>query len=172
MKTTPLALILLAAASLAACGGAEEDGIPSTASAARSDPDRPNPSPSGRSDDARGGTTIRIALDGTAFTGQLADTPTARDLVGQLPLTLTFRDHNGVEKTGPLPRELSLDRAPDSHDPSVGEIGYYSPGNDLVFYYDDAPAFGGIVPLGHFDADAAALERHAGDVMMTIDRAK
>jgi hypothetical protein len=50
-----------------------------------------------------------------------------------LPLTLTFRGHNNVEKTAPLPRELSLDGAPEGHDPAAGDIGYWAPDGDLVF---------------------------------------
>src|SRR5918998_4321940 len=37
-------------------------------------------------------TPIRITVDGRPITAQLADNPTAQDLAGQLPVTLTFRD--------------------------------------------------------------------------------
>ena len=76
---------------------------------------------------AQSGPPIRITLGDTELTGRLHDNAAARDLAAQLPLTLTFRDHNGVEKTAPLPRELSLDDAPEGHDPSAGEIGYWAP---------------------------------------------
>jgi hypothetical protein len=81
--------------------------------------------------------TIRCSLLGCTTTPR-------RDLAAQLPLTLTFRDHNNVEKTATLPRELSLEGAPEGHDPAAGDIGYWAPGGDLVFYYDsDAPFFNG-----------------------------
>jgi hypothetical protein len=73
---------------------------------------------------ASDGTPIRITFGGTELTARLHDNATARDLAAQLPLTLTFRDHNNVEKTAPLPRELSLDGAPEGHDPAAGDIGY------------------------------------------------
>ncbi len=47
-------------------------------------------------------TPIRITVDGRTHTAQLADNPTARALVDQLPLTLTFRDFNRVEKIAKL----------------------------------------------------------------------
>jgi len=42
----------------------------------------------------------------------LRTTQPARDLTAQLPLTLTFKDFNQVEKVATLPRRLSTDGAP------------------------------------------------------------
>ena len=96
------------------------------------------------------------------LTARLHENATARDLAAQLPLTLTFRDHNNVEKTAPLPRKLSLDGAPDGHDPAAGDIGYWAPGGDFVLYYDSgAPYFDGIVRIGEFDGDMNALKRQS-----------
>jgi hypothetical protein len=143
---------LLATISLSACGGADDD-----------------------SDQAAGaapGTPIRISFGDTELTARLHDNATARDLAAQLPLTLTFRDHNNVEKTAPLPRELSIDGAPEGHDPAAGEIGYWAPDGDLVFYYDsDAPFFNGIVHVGEFEGDMDAIERQHEDISATIERA-
>ena len=94
-------------------------------------------------------------------------------VAAQLPLTLTFRDHNNVEKTAPLPRELSLEGASEGHDPAAGDIGYWAPDGDLVFYYDsDAPFFNGIVRIGEFDGEMAAIERQSDDFGVTIERAE
>jgi hypothetical protein len=118
-------------------------------------------------------TPIRITFGDTRLTVRLDDNATARDLAAQLPPTLTFRDHNNFEKTGPLPRELSLDDAPDGHDPAAGDIGYWAPDGDLVFYYDsDAPFFNGIVRIGEFDGEMDAIERQRDDFSVTIERAE
>jgi hypothetical protein len=98
---------------------------------------------------------------------------TARELAAQLPLKLTFRDHNNVEKTAPLPRELSLEGAPEGYDTAAGDIGYWAPGGDLVFYYDsDAPFFNGIVRIGEFDGEMDAIERQRDDFSAKIKRAE
>jgi hypothetical protein len=169
-----LVLALLATISLSACGGTDEDGDQaagaSEASTAAPSP-RPNPASGDQDASASGGTPIRISLGDTELTARLHDNATARDLAAQLPLTLTFRDHNDVEKTAPLPRELSLDGAPEGHDPAAGDIGYWAPDGDLVFYYDsDAPSFNGIVRIGQFDGDMEAIERQ--DFRVTIERAE
>ena len=57
-------------------------------------------------------TTIRIAVDDKTITAQLADNPTAQDLAAQLPLTLSIRDFNRLEKVAKLPRPLTMDGVP------------------------------------------------------------
>jgi hypothetical protein len=169
-------LALLATISLSACGGGDEDGDKATGAPGASTPDpSPSPSPASGDQDANSseGTPIRITFGDTELTARLHDNATARDLAAQLPLTLTFRDHNNVEKTAPLPRELSLEGAPEGHDPSAGDIGYWSPDGDLDFYYDsDAPFFNGIVRIGEFDGEMDALERQSDDFSVTIERAE
>ena len=162
-------LALLATISLSACGGDEDNEPAASASEASTPPPSPSARPASRD---RDGTPIRIAFGDTQLTGRLSENATARDVAGQLPLTLSFRDHNNVEKTAPLPRELSLEGAPDGRDPAAGDIGYWAPGGDLVLYYDDgAPYFDGIVRIGEFEGDLEALRRQGDGFDVSIERA-
>jgi hypothetical protein len=152
----------------------DSDQAPGAPDASTSAPS-PSPSPTSGGQDASAsdGTPIRITFGDTELTARLDDNATARDLAAQLPLTLTFRDHNNVEKTAPLPRELSLEGAPEGHDPGAGDIGYWAPDGDLVFYYNsDAPFFNGIVRMGEFDGEMDAIERQSQDFSVTIERAE
>jgi hypothetical protein len=113
---------------------------------------------------------ITITIGEQRFEATLADSAAARDLVDQLPVTITMRDHGAVEKTGPLPAPLSLDGQPDGADPDVGDVGYYAPGNDFVLYYGDQSYYAGIVILGHLEDGAA--ERIAaldGSITATVE---
>ena len=88
------------------------------------------------------------------------------------PIRITFGD-TVLAETAPLPRELSLEGAPEGHDPATGDIGYWAPDGDLVFYYDsDAPFFNGIVRIGEFDGEMDAIERQSDDFSVTIERAE
>lgn len=120
---------------------------------------------------ASGETPIRIIIGETVLTGRLRDNATARDLLAQLPLTLTFRDFNAVEKIAKLPRKLSMEGVPAGDDPSPRDIGYYNPSGDLVFYYDDVGYFTGIVRLGQFDGEMNAITNQTGDFTVRIERA-
>jgi hypothetical protein len=99
---------------------------------------------------------IQITINDQRLHATIFDSGAGRDLLDQLPLTVDLVDHGGVEKTGPLPAPLSLDGQPDGADPDVGDLGYYAPGNDLVFYYGDQSYYPGIVIIGRLDGDAAS----------------
>jgi hypothetical protein len=116
-------------------------------------------------------TNILINLGDRTFTAQLADNPTARDLVDQLPLTLRFRDFNRVEKIAELPRPLTMDGVPAGADPEINDIGYYAPSGDLVLYYGDVGYFNGIVRIGRLHAeDMSVIEPQPDGFELTIDR--
>jgi hypothetical protein len=171
-RCNALVLALLATVPLSACGSDEEDGN-QPAGAPRTGTPSPSPATDDQEASPADGTPIRITFGDTELTARLDDNATARDLAAQLPLTLTFRDHNNVEKTAPLPSELSLEGAPEGHDPAAGDIGYWAPGGDLVFYYDSyAPFFNGIVRIGEFDGEMDAIERQGGDFSVPIERAE
>ena len=100
---------------------------------------------------------ILIETGGHRIAAELADNPTAADLAAQLPLTLTFRDLNSVEKIARLPESLTMQGVPEGEDPSIGDIGYYAPSQDLVLYYGDVGYWNGIVRIGRFDAAQLSL---------------
>ena len=116
-------------------------------------------------------TTVRITVANRTITAQLADNPTAQDLADQLPLILTFRDFNRVEKVAELPRPLTMEGVPAGDDPDINDIGYYAPSGDLVLYYGDVGYFTGIVRIGSLDAeDMRVIERQPDGFELTMDR--
>jgi hypothetical protein len=128
---------------------------------------RPASSTSQKTDNV---TTIRITVDGDTVTGELNDNPTAQDLAGQLPLSVTLADFNGVEKVGELPRPLTMDGVPAGADPEINDIGYYRPTNGLVFYYGDVGYFNGIVRIGRLSpADMQRIQRQTGSFTIDIE---
>nr|MDT0665149.1 cyclophilin-like fold protein [Micromonospora sp. DSM 115978] len=146
------ALLTLAVLAVAGCGDAAPSGdarveTPSastSSSGSDSSPDQEEPM------------KIQIAINDQRFQATIFDSAAGRDLIAQLPLTIDMTDHGSVEKTGPLPSPLSLDGQPDGADPDPADVGYYAPGNDLVFYYGDQSYYPGIVIIGRLDGDAAS----------------
>jgi hypothetical protein len=113
-------------------------------------------------------TPIKITIADTLVTAQGRQRnrtrprrATARDLAARLPLTLTFKDFNHVEKVATLPRRLSTDDVPAGADPDIGGIGYYAPSGNLVFYYGDVGYWDGIVRIGRFDTTMELIEHQA-----------
>jgi hypothetical protein len=124
----------------------------------------PSP-PAGDADRPTGAvsTDIRMFVAGRPVRARLADNPTARALADQLPLTLGFRDLNGVEKVAQLPQPLTTDGVPEGADPDVADIGYYAPTQDLVLYYGDVGYWNGIVRIGGYDEGQSAHLRDQPD---------
>ncbi len=181
-STLPLTLAVLTAA--VACS-VDPGSTPSTGTSGG--PAQPSPGPSSSapsgsapgesgtsiadSQPSSGVTPIRVIVGGQTLTAELYDNPTARDLAGLLPLTLTLGDLNRLEKTGPLPRALTTDGVPRGSDPEVNEIGYYAPGHDLVFYYGDVGYFNGIIRIGRFDTDIDVIRDQPDGFSVTVERA-
>jgi hypothetical protein len=119
---------------------------------------------------AAGETPIKITIGDAVITAQLADNATARDLASQLPLTLTFKDFNQVEKIAKLPQPLSMEGVPAGDDPDIRDICYYAPSGDLVFYYGDVGYWNGIVRIGRFDTTMELIEHQDDNFQVTIER--
>ena len=114
---------------------------------------------------------IKITIGDTVMAARLADNVTAHDLAAQLPLTLTFKDFNQVEKIAKLPRPLSTKGAPAGDDPDIRDIGYYAHSGDLVFYYGDVGYWNGIVRIGRFDTSMELIEHQVDSFQVNIERA-
>ncbi|GAA3853757.1 hypothetical protein GCM10023084_04990 [Streptomyces lacrimifluminis] len=160
-----LARLVPAAALLLVVTACTDDSPTSSEPALRASTSPTAPSPS-RETTAM---NIRLTLDGHHIAAALNDSATARDFAAQLPLTLSLRDLNQVEKVADLPRKLSTSGAPEGADPKAGDLAYYEPWGTLAAYYGDAPYAAGVVPIGQL-ADGGA-EQLATAEEVTIEAA-
>jgi len=111
---------------------------------------------------------IRLTVDGHLLSATLVDSPTARDFLSLLPLTLVLEDYASTEKIAYLPRELSKEGAPAGVDPAVGDITYYAPWGNLALCYRDFGYAKGLIKLGSIDK-GADLFKAPGSVTVTIE---
>lgn len=105
---------------------------------------------------------IRITFGGTQLTATLHDSEASREFVSMLPLTLTLRDYAATEKVSNLPRKLSTASSPAGFDPSIGDITYYAPWENLAIFYKDFSYAEGLVKLGSFDNGIEKLGKMTG----------
>jgi hypothetical protein len=118
------------------------------------------------------GTRVRITIGKTVLSAHLWDNATARSLIAQLPLTLSFRDFNGQEKVAHVPHALSMRGMPKSADPEQRDIGYFAPTQGLVFYYTNVGRFEGIARIGRFDGGVAGIKSRKSDFTARIELAR
>jgi hypothetical protein len=136
-----------------------------------SPPTSPSPSAS-PTDQARvEGTVVRFTGGGTSVDVTIgADTPTTRDFLSLLPLTMELEELNGREKIGYPPRELDVDGTPGS-DPEDGDLIYFTPWGNIGFYYDaDGIEYSDqTLHLGTYEAGRDQLDRLAsGEVSIEV----
>ena len=111
---------------------------------------------------------IRLTFNGQSITATLDDSPTTRDFISLLPLTLTFEDYAKTEKIAYLPRTLSEEGAPAGMDPSIGDITYYAPWGNLALFYRDFDYAKGLIKLGSLDEDTEAFNV-TGSVTVSLE---
>lgn len=97
----------------------------------------------------------------------LDDSEAARDLLAQLPLTLTLEDFGATEKIAMLPRKLRHADAPDGVTPVTGDVAYYAPWGNLAIFRKDFRYSAGLVRLGRIAGPLSALRR-SGELTVTV----
>lgn len=158
---TPIILAMLVPSAIAGCSPEQDEP---TRAAATDTPAEPTGV-------AVEETAIRVRVNGTTIAGTIRHNPTGSDLLSRLPVTVRVRDHNQQEKTGPLPEPLTMDGMPSGDAPKAADIGYFAPGNDLVFYYTDAPYWRGIARIGRLDGDLSVFADAADELTVLVERA-
>ena len=111
---------------------------------------------------------IQLTVNDRKVIATLIDSPTTRDFVSLLPLTLTLEDYAGTEKIAYLSRKLSKEDAPAGIDPEVGDITYYAPWGNLAFFYKDFGYAKGLIKLGSID-DGMEVFGIPGSISVTIE---
>jgi hypothetical protein len=165
LKKQTLAAIAALAFALAGCSTPTDPQISATPpSSSPQQTSSPALTPSAGSAESVVGTVVRFTADTDTVDVTIGeDSPATGDFLGMLPLTLTIKEFNGHEKIAGLPRELKYQGSPGS-DPEDGDVVYYTPWQNLGFYYNSS----GIgysdqtIRLGRYDATVEELARFKG----------
>lgn len=113
---------------------------------------------------------INIKVADKVVTATLIDSPTTKDFISLLPLTLAMNDLFGREKFAHLPKAISLE-GERTRTYEVGDISYWSPGPDLaIFYHHDSQQIPtpGLITIGKIDAGVEAFNL-PGSVNVTAE---
>ena len=94
---------------------------------------------------------IRFAFATHRFSATLYGNPAARELLTLLPVDLTIVDYSTNEKIAYLPQKLTERGAAPFGDEAVGDLCYYAPRGNLVFYYGHYRYASGLIRLGRLD---------------------
>ncbi|MCA0058349.1 MFS transporter [Mesorhizobium sp. B261B1A] len=112
---------------------------------------------------------IAIEVDAMRLTASLFDNLSAQDFAAMLPLDLTLEDYASVEKIGYLPRKLRIEGSGPFDSEAIGDIAYYAPWGNLIFFYGPYRYSRGLIRLGRLDSGIAPLLR-GGRFNIRIER--
>jgi len=94
---------------------------------------------------------VEFAFGNHVFSATLYDNPSARDFVSMLPLDLKIENYANNEKIAYLPRKLTEEGAGPFTGEAPGDLCYYAPWGNLVFYYAGYRYSRGLIRLGRLD---------------------
>lgn len=114
---------------------------------------------------------LKITVDGNEIYAELEDNATVDSLLEMLPLTQSFEDYNSTEKISYLEEKPETENDREAYDPETGDLCLYEPWGNLCFFYGDAGASGGLVPIAHVEDGMDIIAGIAGGTEMTIELA-
>lgn len=94
---------------------------------------------------------IEFSFADFVFAASLHDNPSAQDLVSMMPLNFTIEDYSNNEKIAYLPRKLTGQNSIAFDNEAIGDLCYYAPWGNLVFYYARYRYSPGLIRLGRLD---------------------
>ena len=93
---------------------------------------------------------VKFTWSGGEAVAELNASASAESLWAMLPVTVAFKDFNGVERIAYTEKELSAEGAPESCTPDAGTLALYAPWGNLSVFYKPFRESRGLVPLGRF----------------------
>ena len=93
---------------------------------------------------------VKFTWSGGEAVAELNGSQSAESLWAMLPVTVDFKDFNGIERIAYTEKELSTEGAPESCTPDAGTLALYAPWGNLSVFYKPFRESRGLVPLGRF----------------------
>ena len=108
---------------------------------------------------------ITVKANGKTTVFELNNSPAARDLYAQLPLSITVENYSNNEKIFYPPKKLNTSDTPKA-DARVGTLAYYAPWGDVVMFYLDFGSAAGLYELGHAISGSEYIRGMSGTIQI------
>lgn len=108
---------------------------------------------------------IIVKANGNTTVFELNNSPAARDLYAQLPLSIKVEDYSDNEKIFYPPKKLNTTDTPQA-DARSGTLAYYAPRGDVVMFYKDFGSAAGLYELGHDISGSEYIQKMSGTILI------
>lgn len=92
---------------------------------------------------------MKLLSDGNEIVFELNDSPAAKALYGQLPMTVTVENYGRNEKIFYPSKKLNVGDSPLVKSATTGTLAYYAPWGNVVMFYGQFGSAPGLYELGH-----------------------
>lgn len=169
-KCIAVFLVLLAAFSLATCGGPapeQETGGNAGPSSGVQDSSQAGTGQTSQQEKGEESMQIKIEANGSAVVFQLNGSQAARALYEQLPLSVEVENFSNNEKIFYPPDRLDTSDAPLAQG-GAGTLAYYAPWGDVVMFYGDFSPNGSLFELGQAVSGAEQISTLSGTITISV----
>jgi hypothetical protein len=108
---------------------------------------------------------ISVKANGNATVFELNNSPAARDLYAQLPLSIKVENYSNNEKIFYPRKKLTTTDTPQA-DAKAGTLAYYAPWGDVVMFYGSFGSASGLYELGHAISGSDFIREMSGTVQI------
>jgi hypothetical protein len=108
---------------------------------------------------------INVKANGNTTVFELNNSPAAKELYAQLPLSITVENYSSNEKIFYPPKKLNTTDTPLA-DARAGTLAYYAPWGDVVMFYGSFGSAAGLYELGHAISGSEYLQRMSGTIQI------
>jgi len=106
---------------------------------------------------------ISVRTNGNVTLFALNDSPAAKALYEQLPLTIEVKPYSDNEMIFYPPEKLVTDHTPTAS-AKAGTLAYYAPWGDVVMFYKDFGSATGLYELGHAVSGMEHIRKFSGTI--------
>jgi hypothetical protein len=108
---------------------------------------------------------ISVKANGNTTVFELNNSPAARDLYAQLPLSIKVENYGNNEKIFYPPKKLNTTDTPKA-DARAGTLAYYAPWGDIVMFYGNFGSAAGLYELGHAISGSEYIQGMPGTIQI------
>lgn len=109
---------------------------------------------------------ISVKANGNTTVFELNNSPAARDLYAQLPLSITVENYSDNEKIFYPPKKLNTTDTPLADGGRAGTLAYYAPWGDVVMFYRGFSSAPGLYELGHVTSGSEYIPEMSGSIQI------
>ena len=109
---------------------------------------------------------ISVKANGNTTVFELNNSPAARDLYAQLPLSITVENYSDNEKIFYPPKKLNITDTPLADGGRAGTLAYYAPWGDVAMFYRGFSSAPGLYELGHVTSGSENISEMTGTIQI------